>query len=333
MRKVSVLGKAVPIWLIALVLTAIPVAAVLLQQYGVIETTVEVHQSIKLWDGEDWMQCWDGNPEACTFYHGPEEFPEPSPGGECVCFQHTLKNQMSVDGTVYFEHYGDPDLEGIEVLEKTKIGELGYYEEYYPVPYMEGYPYPVSQVLKTWECEEVIFDIDIEPNPQYTHTEFQLIIAEDDEGPALFLVGWDPARSTQVPTYKEYNGGWGAGQDLPEGIEVIGNIGDTHFTVIIDMKYFPDSCCSEYAWAVHVGAVWPQSGSSSTKFAKWPEDWAKWQGIGPYEDNWVGIPIEEPWVIPSGEEKHFCECYKFAENIAPGTYTIYTEVVPGVLGP
>ncbi len=140
-----------------------------------------------------------------------------------------------------------------------------------------------GQVMRSVEDGKYVYRIWLE-DVAYSHTEFQLVFSEDDDDPS-WLVGWDPVVSTTLPTYKEYNAGWGAGTTvLPPGLEVDGNIGDKHFEVRVPLDIH------EPWWGLNVGVVKANVGGSS-KFSTYPgPDW-KWSGG---QGTWAGGTCELP---------------------------------------
>ena len=361
MRKVKILGKTIPAIIIALVAMSTVGLAAVLAYYGVIVTTVDVHQSIKLLklDGDrtletDWLQCTPGY-GACTIEH--TQLPESSPGGEKFCFKHWLKNQMSVEGTVDFETLYSPDGEGIET---HIVRPLGYKKEATSVTYNYYKPNGIVVAIKVEDGEcflKFTFDFPIDEDQGNGNMGYGLVISTDGIHPLFQVHNNDGTCSNWAwgtHLYSEYDDGWHTGglscadTNTPvsekDWIEATGHRykdgkeddptpnPDGIFTVTIDkcklISLIPLEEQEHIYWAVHFGAggFYDYGG-----LAKYPEAWAQWSGNAEgMEDAEIGEQLTGSLTIPSHTEQDFCLCYKFAQNIKPGTYTITTNIVPMV---
>lgn len=116
MKKLSLITKQLVVIIVALALMAGIGGAAILNYYGTIKNTVEVHQSIIL----DGQECYPEQEDCMQF----DEVWEESPGGERFCFKHYLDNRASVPASVEFETECESNVtkncEGIE----TTIYEL-----------------------------------------------------------------------------------------------------------------------------------------------------------------------------------------------------------------
>jgi len=92
---------------LAVALVASLASAAIIPYFGQVQTTMDVKQSIVMDDGD-----WD-EPITTTI--------EEAYGGCCYCYEHTVENNGCEGVWLDWQHTGDPDLEGIDilVLEKT----------------------------------------------------------------------------------------------------------------------------------------------------------------------------------------------------------------------
>lgn len=281
-------GKTISTTVLALVLTAVLGSAALLTYYGTITAKVTVSQSI-LVDGLS-----DPASQAIT-----DTISEPAPGGESFCFEHSLKNQMSVAGTVNFasdcskDGYAD-NCDGI-----TK----NYYESVaYSFP-----PYSVGGIDVTVE--------DTGDSLKWTYTGgTQMSVAINF--PSGFVIHTSDGHCPAPGWYYSIDGGASC-QALPVWATVTGGEGDGVKTVSIKKSALGDT----FKW--HGYSVKNLVGV--------------WIGIGPDNGNiwlpkftatFIGGALTPPVTIPSKTTKDFYICYGFAQAIAPGIYTITTNVVP-----
>jgi hypothetical protein len=314
-KKVKIFGKQIPIAAIALLAIAGLASAGLLSYYGIIKGTATISQSVKL----DGKSCTGTQGEGCTVN---ETIPESVPGGECFCFQHSLKNDASVPAKVSFTTTGTPDLNGISVkfLEKEHIiitpemfSQWGTTDQFNSTVHMD------------WECDKVVWTIDLAEIPDHWSTGVQLVI---NDGTNVWEVGWSPGESTTSPIYKYWTGsGWSAkSTTLPDGVTVSGNYNGEHYEISVPIKYL-NRCGGTFYWAINTEASW--DGHSASVQNMYPKNWGRWSDpTSNMTTNNVGTALANPLTLASKEEKHFCSCYDFAINIKPDTYTITTGIVP-----
>jgi hypothetical protein len=349
MKKISIFGRMVPVWLLVTLVASVPASAALLTYYGVITTTATVEQSILL----DGMTCTGPNGGGCT--STADEIPEEAPGGEKFCFKHTLKNQMSIDGEVNLEEECMPDCDGITTtcLESADYSFGPEQAETYNNYKEGGVPVEIT-VEDDGECHVVwTFDFGVDDDPSDGHMAYGLVISTDGVHPAFQVHdndGTDSSYPWGTHLYSEWGpegtgyNGWHTGDtNTPvsgiDWIEATGtrymNGGDDGtgndptanpeaiFTVAIDKCKLG---VEDIYWAAHFSAG---GFSNYGGLAKYPETWSQWSGDSAgTELAHIANECSDPFSIASGATEEFCLCYEFAENIMPGTYTITTNVVP-----
>jgi len=307
MRKsVKILGRTVPVVVIALAVMGTGAFAALLTYYGTITATANVYQSILL-DGKD----INSGSLAVT-----DLISEPAPGGESFCFEHNLKNQMSVSGTVNFASDcgkdGNPDNCG--GITKT---------------YLENVPYSFSRnfcnfpgslgvtVEDTGDALKWTYIYAASP----THTPKMTVAINYPIGYAITTFddcshdGWyyAPDGGAEVP-FGPYSGGSYGGWVTTTAV---GNV----LTVEIKKSELGDSFHWHGYGNYNGNQVWIGGGTDSDCCVTYTYGY-------PYIEVNLKQALTPPVTLQSGETKYFSVCYGFAQAIAPGIYTITTNVVP-----
>ena len=167
--------------------------------------------------------------------------------------------------------------------------------------------YPTGTVNRSMDEENIYFNISIDKNTQYSHTEFQLIISTypgdgtnllsqgtlakigiDQDG-AYFTIadgGLDLNNNGNPETPHDRYGWWAnteRNRTLPQGVIVEGETGDFYFNITIPNNW---GCGQKIYWAVNVGADWDQE--DDNQFSQYPGDWNKWSCKGSFEEFKLG---------------------------------------------
>lgn len=289
---------------------------------------------------EDYANCmeWEGGEGEWTLYEDEPFYKEEQ---SCHIIEYysvdELGNTEDVKWQCVFVDNSEPV--GEKEIGEPKIPLYGerdpeeYSAIYDLVPYMEDFP--TGTVEETWDGEKAMWDIEIDGD--YTHTEFQLVIANSDDGETQFLVAWGSDNGYAGPFYKPVGPGgcWSGAewQELPDGFVVTGSPGDENFHIEIPMGYLNDG---DYYWAVHAGA----RNSGNTKFAKYPEDWNKWQCTGRYEgslieDWWVQDHVTEIGLTCTDQEPHPVDheevCFRVSFDVEPWLTEFYCNMYQGTM--
>jgi len=289
MKEISIVGKSVPVFALVLAGLAVVGTAALLTYYGTITSTVDVHQSILL-DGQD------VNTGSLTISDGPFH---PAPGGEKFCFDHSLTNQMSIDGQVN--------------LVTTCSNDIGNGQDCSGV---------TTSFLKSadYSLQYSVGDIDVTVEDtgdsiKWTYTGgTQMSVAINY--PNGFVIHTSDGNCPTSGWYYSIDGGASCSA-LPSWVTVTGSEGDSVKTVSIKKSALDDT----FKW--HGYSV-----KDGTEV---------WIGIGPDNGgNWtpkftaiIWGTLTSPVALQSEQTLPFRSCYDFAIDIWPGIYTITTNVVPG----
>jgi hypothetical protein len=284
----KIFGKTISTTVLALVLTAVLGSAALLTYYGTITATANVYQSILL-DGKD----VNSGSLAVT-----DTISEPAPGGESFCFEHNLKNQMSVSGTVNFASDCSKDgyADNCGGITKTYKKSVAY----------SFIPYTVGDINVTVE------DNSDSLKWTYTHST-QMSVAINF--PSGFVIHTSDGHCVGPGWYYSIDGGASC-TALPSWVTVTGNEGDDVLTVSIKKSALNDTF-KWHGYGVHnLVGVWIGIG---------PDNGGSWL---PKFEAKIREGLTLPVTIPSKTTKDFYICYGFAQAIAPGIYTITTNLVP-----
>jgi hypothetical protein len=311
-KKVTILGKSIPAIAIALLLIGGLASAGLLNYYGMITGTATVKQSVTL----DGMQCTGPNGEGCTVSDGIGTL---TPGGERFCFEHHLKNDASVPAKVNLGLTGcTPDCVGVtttynNLFAKETFDSLG---DVHAKIYKEDWS---EDILWTFNITDPSdhYGVGLVINGDSDNTpEFQVYFAEfgdkewhyQDYGQDLGgpYCGWETGIDVVCPGGVCFNGIVATGSET-------GNI----FTIKIPKNKLGYNGAT-FGWASQV---------RTTLLGKYP-DWTPWCGFVWETESTVGSPFTPPITLAPEEIKDFYTCYGFAINIAPGTYTMTTGIVP-----
>ncbi|MCX6814736.1 MAG: hypothetical protein NTY20_03755 [Candidatus Aenigmarchaeota archaeon] len=309
MKKLRILGKEIPVILVVSVLIIGVGSATLLAYYGTITAQVTVQQSILLDN-----LAWPNSQVTDTIL-------EQAPGGETFCFEHTLKNQMSVTGSVNFDSSCTPDCSGITKTYYNSFGTVG--------PF-----YSSGDVLTTIYKEDLSQSIKwkVHINTTGAHYGVGLVLANlnDPQHPFQVWMNNNNGKWQSQTLHLDETPCWnGPVVDCPSGVCLNGITAtptiydptNPDFTITVP-KSLLGGIGATFKWAMHVETT-VQGYYPST----WPNDWC-----GPItkyaQESTVGSSLTPPVPIPSKTTKDFYICYGFAQNIAPGTYTITTGITP-----
>ena len=318
MRKINILGKSLPVWLLVTLVASVPVSAALLTYYGQITTTIDVSQSILL-DGQDYTS---------TITHA---IPETAPGGEEFCFKHTLTNQMSVLGEVEFS---TNEIAGITI-------------GIYSIP--ETTTLELTSKDSNWEATTdmkatLTFKTS---NPTFEGTltttgledEEYALIYYPDQTDRFASDKWNGNGGVVIATFTDDQ------TDLVIDAEL-----DTNLPLTTDWNVNPDPdycnngfddyehCRGAKIWIVETDDLtggnlplvnWnPTAWLFETDLVMYFDcDEQTESGISRLASFYKEEPAQNPFEIDSKTTESFLICYDFAQNIAPGQYTITTMVV------
>jgi len=289
--------------LIAVLAIALLVGAVsagILTYYGRIESDVTVSQSVFLDDKS---------------YTPPIEEDFGAVGGDVICKYHWLRNTASVPVAVNLVSWGAP--EGVTV----KYYAMGTSTTWHVVPTNVPFDYVEAYITKTDKAASVEFKVEIVPNSDHYGMGIAISTSLSTIGFQVWYKEYDAG--DRVWHYQEYGTGWGTKPEehLPYlGITATGDYTGKVFTVDIPIGLL-GGCGAKYYFAIQfrtlllgtypVGLnLWAQTDASSFAAAT------------------VGTIPTMPITLEPGEVLPFYICYKFDPAIAPGTFTIYTEVQP-----
>lgn len=352
-RKITFLGRPISVIAIALLLAVGLASAALLSYYGMITGTAVVHQSVKL----DGTECTGGDMTKCTV---SDEMGELAPGGEKFCYKHTLKNDASVDATVDFELTKcTPDCGGIttkyyELLGWSDIIEVG--REDYAGTEVDldnpEDPYAtLGNILIEASIEDgaegwVVFTVTtpaglIGSTPETYSGSVVFILDEDADGTTDWQVSYEPGS-----LMFDFDGVWGYEEALETGVNPeprafedatlrddiqVERDGDKFILKVRFNKL--GGCDGSYKFGLyisHLTEYWGgiEGGAGQVMMFYPVFENFDWADMSSYPTRTLGTEITGNLELESGEEKHFCNCYDFAINIVPDTYTITTGITP-----
>ena len=283
------------------------VSASVITYFGQVKMTATVTQAVLL-DGKDYTEM-------------PIEETATVAGGEFFLRPHWLKSQTSVPVSLKFET--DITYDGGITVEYYKPVKLHLTKEDFSSPVFG------VNVLVYWAGGNVVWEVGINESDIAGHwsTGVQVMIANASE--PKFTLGWSPGISTTAPAYKPYNSGvgWGTGTTtLPEGMSVNGTYNQVSYKIEIPVKYL-GGCGATFNWAINVEASFAGPQGSKNYQQNYPKDWVRWTATNTTTFH-IGEPITSPFTLQPYETLDFIICYKFAVDIYPGTYTIYSTVKP-----
>lgn len=314
--------------MLVLIVSATLVSATLLTYFGEVQTTITVQQSIQI-DGNNWD---------APILHEFEGV-----GGCCYCFEHEITNNGCDGIWLDWNHWGVPDMEGIEVgmkecgssccdhiLESLEVSVLDGQAQWDDFDvYVDGmlvYSYtavggnPETWILHTidltqWQfqcCGSHTISIDCTNGPwQYFNPYGQLAVDTID----LYCEDhvWCDGVDIGKPASESGHNliGWGPIEPANTG-GAYGGIDDCRVTWFWTQGDDPPSVIADASWA-----------SVELTCADC------------YEPGQEGCdcdspPIDTPFYIEAGETLEFCICYELDMFLAPGIYTLYSQLVPGL---
>jgi len=259
---------------------------------------VNVEQSILL-DGGDYLQI------------NSDTIPETAPGGEKFCFEHTMTNQMSIDGQVELATAYSPDGEGITTT------------------YMEDVDYAYSQVWT--ENGDVLVTVEDTNDGwlQWTYTAItpatsgRLKMTVEINNPTGFGIttfndgshdGWYYYDTAGVIRISDYDGANKiAGYEFVET-----SVATDSMTVRIKKTELDDTFMWQGFANFHLAGNWIELDTTGSPWVP--------TGVGT-----IRQALTNPVTLLSGETKEFNVCHAFAINIQPDTYTITTTVEPVIV--
>ena len=272
-------------------------SAALLTYYGRIQTSVTVGQSVLL-DGKDTTEM-------------PITETISAIGGDTICKYHWLWNRASVPVDVQLVSWGAP--EGATV----KYYAMGTSTTWHVVDEVE------ANITKTDKPTSVEFKVEIVPDaPHYGMG----IVISTDNSTIDFQVWYaeylpDPEKGWYYQPYP-WTSLYVKLEDSGTGITATGDHTGRVFTVDIPIGLL-GGCGAKYHFAIQF---------RTTLLGTYPQGldvWAQTNALS-FETATVGtgIPGATAFTLEPGEVLPFYICYEFAVNIAPGTFTIYTDVRP-----
>jgi hypothetical protein len=309
-KKVTIFGKNISAVLLALVAVAGLASAGLLTIYGRIVGTATVEQSVKL----DGNQCTPDYTD-CTVQ---ETIPEAAPGGEKFCFEHHLTNDASVSTDVNLQTSCVPECDGITISYYNSFGTVGPFNTV-AQPGV-GEPFAHGQITKTDLSESIKWTFTI--TDQSDHYGVGLVIDSNNDGTPDYQIYFAEFGDKQWH-YQPYGDTCWSGQDtttLPDGVVVTGDKTGQIFTIEIP-KTLLGGIGAQFGWMSQV---------RTNLLGVYP-NWTPWCGPFVWEsESTVGLKISNPITLQSKTTKDFYTCYDFPINIAPGAFTITTDVAPAL---
>jgi len=307
-NRTKKLGKRGIVILAVLVAISMIASAGLLTYFGKVTTTATVSQSVQI-DGHNWDEAITTELEAI--------------GGCCYCYDHEITNNGCKAIWLDWENYGTHDLVGIDVsfqrdlylgdLVLNVLDGMAEYDDF--EVYVDDtlvYTYYALGGAETW----VVHTIDLLP--------FE-IIADGTHTIKVDCIAGEPW--TYFDTY---------GQLAVDYVELYCELG-----VLCDSVDVGDTCSESghnlVGWgpiepATH-GGSWGGIDDCRVTWFTGDETWATLDLTCEVEScDCNGIPImEEPFELQPGETIEFCICYEFDMLITPGTYNIYSKLIPAVI--
>jgi len=300
------LGRRGLIVLAVLLVSATLVGATLLTFFGEIETTMTVEQSVMI-DGNGWDEPVAHSIEAI--------------GGCTYCFEHTILNQGCQGIWLDWLHTGTPNMEGIDI---TMTQESPCHLDYITLEVLDGIAddsfelYVDEELVYTYTDEEPINDPETWIEHEIDLSPYEIVSCMAHE---IKIVAIGPQ--------------W-------EQFETYGQLGVNQINL-----YVNDKLCNE----VNIGN---ESSEAGIPMEGWgpiepATSGGNWGGIDDCRAVWIDgdepwatveltctccpgeVEMETPFYLESGESIDFSICYELDMLIAPGTYHIYSTLVPATI--
>jgi len=303
------------------------VSAAVLTYYGRIETSVTVGQSVVLDDKDV-----NGMPIEETIE---------AIGGDMICKYHWLRNRANVPATVELFSSGYPEGVTIKYCDVSGFTETVVEEPLPEFPRDENYE---LKVIVTYNPDgTVTFRMESRGNlEEDERTSGAFTFDVEPDGIADFQVEIFPPDLGETH-YKEYDTDlktWVV-KDMPDGfVATYGQESDYAWRQLTIPVSVLGGYCSSYKFGaqinIHVNQLvdpW-NTGWIYQTFPDVDDLWGAsdptypWGSSENYYSTTVGVEITGPITLEPGEVLPFYICYEFDIAIAPGTFTIYTEVRP-----
>jgi len=332
-KKVNVFGKGISLSVIVVLGLAVASAA-LLSYYGVITGEVTAEQSV-LVDNKN--------------YQIPikDEVPEDAPGGEMFCFKHILENKASVPAEVKLAN----DCHALDLQDKWMNCD-GAYKTHYIMP--EEVILNLCSKDDAWKCDGRM-NATLTFDPVNERFKGKLITSGLNSGVQYALIYY-----ADKPERFENWGGDNPGKVIKifdgdqTSLIINENLG-MNLPSVNDANIDEYNYCGSAENDTHTGddythchgaKLWIVPTSALTSDSTLPMDeWVQSEylfetDLMVYFDCNLGIPSNYPVdiydeysegtsiVINSKETIDFINCYEFAINIKPGTYTFTTQIEP-----
>ncbi|MFH1210876.1 MAG: hypothetical protein V1645_03085 [archaeon] len=321
---VRLFGKAVPVWLLAVIIAGGLGSAALLTYYGVIETNVTVQQSILL-DA----QALPGSSSIT------DSIVETAPGGETFCFKHVLENKMSVEGNVSLVnecHFNyTTDCAGVT----TSYYQLGPSTTLVLENKDAGFHVINDNIggVLTFDTVNPSFDYAINVTGLSATTQYAIIYYADP------WAGNHPG--AVIDTFTTLGDGSFSGADNVNLEMNLPSLPDENIAKVPDFCAFHNgidnytNCHGAKIWVVPTADL--TGGNSLPMIAFDRAEYLFEMDLIVYLDcstpvdqhftTLVGDPVTSI-TIPSDGSKDLLVCYAFDEAVMPGNYNITTRIVP-----
>jgi len=298
MKTIKIFGKTIPIWILAVLLTAGIGSATLLTYYGRITSTVDVSQAIILDCTNN--ECSD-TLEAVgseTGYSNP----------------HYIQSKTENDLNIKFANTCDPDCDGVTITNMVELSVEGFTvsgTEFDPSHYKKTY-YEYNGLLSNLNTAEYVFKVDENTLGGNTLAPYLVIVSDAfPYGAAVYI----------IPDGTTYgSGGYYTG--TIDGSSKFHVPGDTHGCAVQDYTagctlsqikgFYPSATVSKISYAL---GAWPGSGTFKAM-------------MGLSKVNGAQAVHKSLTVYGLTDNLPIIERYDFDALITPGTYTIYTTVLP-----
>jgi len=303
---------------ISMIVASTLVSATLLNNFGSIRTTMNVEQSVQI-DGHN--------------YDEPVEHQIDAIGGCCYCFEHEVTNQGCEGIWLDWEHYGEPDLDGIDIsivsecylehLDVSVLDGMAQYDDF--EVYVDGilvYTYYAQGGSETW----ILHTIDLTPYQIPCYGTHNITIDCIAGTPWQY---WQTYGQLGVDTIDLYcgcpcNPQWCDGVDIGKTASEAGH--------------------NPWSW----GGIEPAtSGGNWGGIDDCRATWAPTETTPPGSaaTTWASVeltcdfcecdcekpPMDLPFYLEPGETLEFCICYKLDMLIMPGMYTIWSQLIPAIV--
>lgn len=329
-KSVKILGRTIPVAVLALLLISGIGMAALLTYYGTITTRVDVEQII-LVDGHDWNVPIE-----------TETIPEAAPGGEEFCYLHKIKNKASIDVPIDFKmsctDTGDQTPEICEGITET-IYEVS-----------ETTTLNLCAKDTSWTCTVgpsgiLTFDT---IGPTFKGTLKTTALSADTNYVLVYYKDFDPRFDTWNDPGKVYKIVGFTGAEANAGLEIDVNL-NMNLPSADDWNINPDPdycgyhngfdnyehCKGAKLWVIHADDY----DDIYHKLLNWhPVEFLFEEDLIVYSDcdlspETFAVDMERGSSIThldtlSNTTTPVLVCYSFDKLIAPGRYTITTNVVP-----